>query len=247
MLLTATQCSPKCPQETPHLFPGKRKVHEKIQHVVCACTKHKDQNFVQYYCCTISYFLGLVQKHKPKLKCSVPVKRVFPFQKVCVDDGTHTWWQRGQEDQTFRASLGYVVRACLKEDREEWGDPGRLPGAISLFQKWTKVFWKQSKTQMSPPGLTMETSFKFIFKVLHPHTSWLGFTRHNIRTFFPQLLEIPFRSESGVKLLTNNEVHSYFLQPWQPENPHSWGTAALQGEACFTRSLAPKERALKHW
>lgn len=90
MLLAATQCSPKCPQETPHLFPGKRKVHEKTQHVVCACTKHKDQNFVQYYCCTISYFLGLVQKHKPKLKSSVPVKRVFPFQKVCVDDGTHT-------------------------------------------------------------------------------------------------------------------------------------------------------------
>lgn len=185
---------------------------------------------------------------------------MFPFQKVCVYDGTHTWWQSRQGDQKLKASLGYTVRACLKGE----GGGEILVAYPVLFhyfrnweQYWTKVFWKQSKANTNVTSRFDDGDILAVwlwrhllnstFKVLHPHTSWLGLTRHNIRTFFPRLLEVPFRSESGMQLLTNNEVHSYFLQTWQPENPHSWGTAALKGEACFTRILALKERAVKHW
>lgn len=62
-------------------------------------------------------------------------------------------------------------------------------------------------------------------------------------TFFPQLLEMPFRSESGMRLLTNNKVHSHFLQTWQPGNPHCWGTPALKEETCFPQK--PQLHALR--
>lgn len=75
-------------------------------------------------------------------------------------------------------------------------------------------------------------------------------------TFFPQLLEMPFRSESGMQLLTNNKVHSHPLPPDLAtressllRNPCPQRGNLLPSETsaiCFL-FLALKELALKHW